>query len=319
MRHVEITYRATLEHQGPVTSCWVHALLLPRTTREQVVHRAELTVSPAQRELRNRTEFNGNLTSYIHVTEPHSRLELTARALVSVDRPLLAAPGLPQLSWDEAAAIVRSVRTTGRSGDGRRPSPLSVLSIAAGSLPSDMVPASERALNLALDTFVPGQSLAAGVLALNQRVHRSFEPAPAGPPGSGAALEDALEARRGSSQDLAHVMIAALRSVGLAAMYVSGYLDTATLAGREALRSSGACHAWVAVWFPGRGWVHLDPSNGVLIDNRHVIIGWGRDSADVWPLRVVVQSERAPALSEATTVRPLGPDELAARLQAAGA
>lgn len=311
MKHYEITHRCVVQHFRPVSSCWARAMLLPRATEEQVVHSAHLTVSPEYRELRHSEEFNGNRVSYLHVTEPHSQLEVTAHCLVSVERPRSDGALLP-MTWDMAAATVRAVRTAGRAGEDNL-SPLAVLSIAAGSLPSDMVPASERATALALDTFAPGQSLAAAVTALSSRIHRSFQLRPALPAGP-APLEEVLDATRGSSAELAHVMIAALRALGLSAMYVTGYRA------RQPLPGGSAAHAWVAVWFPHRGWVHLDPASGTLVDQHYVTVGWGRDSGDVWPLRVVVQSDGVrPTLSEEVTLRPLSIDELAQLRGEAGA
>lgn len=94
-----------------------------------------------------------------------------------------------------------------------------------------------------------------------------------------------MELRRGVCQDFTHLMIACLRSVGLAARYVSGYLKTS---GAAALRGEDASHAWVAVYCPPLGWVDLDPTNGVMVDTGHVTIGWGRDFGDVSPLRGVI-------------------------------
>lgn len=305
VRHYQMTHRTTHTHPAPVASSYGHALLLPRRTAEQVVHRAQLDVSPSPREQRRHEDLSGNRVAYFHVTEPHTVLEVTARSVLSVDRPHVDAVTLPQLAWDQVAALVRAVRTTGRPGDGTHPSPREVLHIASGSLPSDTVPLSERAQALALDTFAPGQSLAAAVTLLTTRINRTFEHRS----GAGAhPLEDALEQGRGTSQDLAHIMIAALRSLGIAALYVTGHLAAGTgSAGR-----GEPSHAWVAVWFPGAGWVHVDPTLGGFIDDRHVILGWGRDHRDVTPLRGIAYSDGSgPAVAVDVDLHPLGADELA--------
>ena len=307
MRHYLLTHRTTHTHPGTVESSYGRALLLPRHTAEQVVHHAQLDVSPAPRERRRFVDLSGNRMAFFHVTEPHTVLEVTARSVVSVDRPHVDAVTLPQLAWDQVTALVRAVRTTGRPGDGGRPSPREVLHIATGSLPSARGALPGRAQALALGTFAPRQAVAAALTLLTSRIARAFEHR------SGTVshpLEDVLTNGRGTSGDLAHVMIAALRSLGVAALYVSGYLA------RSSPHSADVPHAWVAVWFPGAGWVHADPTTGGFIDNRHVILGWGRDHLDVTPLRGIAYSDGSgPAIDVEVDLRTLGSEDLAAILQ----
>ena len=97
-----------------------------------------------------------------------------------------------------------------------------------------------------------------------------------------------LAERHGVCQDFAHLQIACLRSLGLPARYVSGYLLTDPPPGQPRLVGADASHAWLSVWCPVHGWVDLDPTNDVLPDTRHVTIAWGRDYGDVSPLRGVV-------------------------------
>ena len=316
MRHYQVTHRTTYTYPEPVASSYGQAMLLPRRTNEQVIHRSHLDVTPVPRERRNHEDFTGNRLAWFHVTEPHTVLEVVSHSIVSVDRPHVAAATLPQLAWDQVAALVRAVRTGGRPGDGTHPSPLEVLNITSGSLPSDLAPLSDRAQALALDTFVPGQPLASAVAALSARIHRTFEYR-SGSTTIATPLEEVLETGRGVCHDFAHVMIAALRALGLSAMYVSGYLETSP-PGRNGLRGVDATHAWVAVWFPGAGWVHLDPTNNGFIDDRYVILGWGRDFRDVSPLRGIVYTEGSGSRHSAEVeLRAISADELGARLHGA--
>ncbi|MEN9849778.1 MAG: hypothetical protein RL368_2518, partial [Pseudomonadota bacterium] len=101
-------------------------------------------------------------------------------------------------------------------------------------------------------------------------------------------LSDVLLHRRGVCQDFAHLMIACLRSLGLAARYVSGYLETLPPPGQVKLQGSDASHAWLAVYVPGRGWIDFDPTNNQIPTNQHITTAWGRDYSDVTPLKGII-------------------------------
>jgi transglutaminase-like putative cysteine protease len=117
---------------------------------------------------------------------------------------------------------------------------------------------------------------------------------------------EALAQRQGVCQDFAHVMIGAMRSIGLAARYVSGYLLTRPPPGQPRLIGADASHAWVSVWCPVHGWVALDPTNAVPAGTDHVTLAWGRDYADVAPLRGVIRGGGQAQPQVAVTVAPLG-------------
>jgi transglutaminase-like putative cysteine protease len=122
-------------------------------------------------------------------------------------------------------------------------------------------------------------------------------------------LERVLEERRGVCQDFAHLQIACLRSLGLPARYVSGYLLTTPPPGQPRLEGADASHAWLSVHCPKHGWVDLDPTNDLLPDRRHVTLGWGRDFADVSPLHGIILGGSRHTLSVGVSVIPLDPDE----------
>jgi transglutaminase-like putative cysteine protease len=105
--------------------------------------------------------------------------------------------------------------------------------------------------------------------------------------------------RRGVCQDFAHLAVGALRTIGLAARYVSGYIETDPPPGEPKTVGADASHAWCSVWVPDHGWLDFDPTNGVVAPARHVTIGWGRDYADVAPVRGVVVG---PASSQSLSV-----------------
>jgi len=138
------------------------------------------------------------------------------------------------------------------------------------------------------------------------RIHDEFEYLPQSTSVTTGALE-ALSLRHGVCQDFAHVMIGALRSLGLSARYVSGYLVTEPAPGAVPLVGADASHAWVSVHCPQLGWIDLDPTNAVVVDRRHVTLAIGRDYGDVTPLRGVIRGGGRHSLSVAVTTRVVGP------------
>jgi transglutaminase-like putative cysteine protease len=118
-------------------------------------------------------------------------------------------------------------------------------------------------------------------------------------------VADVLRERRGVCQDFAHLEIACLRALGLAARYVSGYVLTAPPAGERRLVGADASHAWLAVWLGDAGWIDVDPTNDQLPSDQHVTVAWGRDYADVSPLRGVVLGGGAQRMTVAVDVTPL--------------
>ena len=117
-----------------------------------------------------------------------------------------------------------------------------------------------------------------------RKIRREFKYVP-GSTTNRTSIEDVLKSRRGVCQDFAHLMIGCLRSSGLAARYVSGYLRTARPGTAAELIGGDASHAWVSVYCPPLGWVDFDPTNDCVVGEDHVTLAWGRDFGDVSPLR----------------------------------
>jgi transglutaminase-like putative cysteine protease len=152
---------------------------------------------------------------------------------------------------------------------------------------SRYLPFSEAMAQFARPSFPPGEPILRGAIALMHRMYREFVFDPAATTVT-TPLSRVLEQRRGVCQDFAHVAVSCLRSLGLAARYVSGYLLTDPPPGKARLIGADASHAWLSVFCPVNGWVDLDPTNDVLAGARHVTLAWGRDYGDVSPLRGVL-------------------------------
>jgi transglutaminase-like putative cysteine protease len=135
--------------------------------------------------------------------------------------------------------------------------------------------------------FVPGRPVVEALRALCHEIFSSFTFDPAATDIT-TPLDDVLAHRGGVCQDFAHLAIAACRSRGLPARYVSGYIETDPPAGEARTIGADASHAWLSVWTPDLGWIDFDPTNDQLPPSRHVTVAWGRDYGDVAPVRGVV-------------------------------
>jgi transglutaminase-like putative cysteine protease len=157
------------------------------------------------------------------------------------------------------------------------------------------------------ECFEAGRPILACAEALTAKLHADITYAP-GETGIGTSATEVIETRRGVCQDFAHLMIACLRSRGLPARYVSGYLRTNTPESgddEKRLVGDGASHAWVAVWSPPYGWIEFDPTNGCFASTDHVAVAWGRDFGDVSPLRGVILGGGQHQLLVTVVVEPL--------------
>ena len=153
--------------------------------------------------------------------------------------------------------------------------------------------------------FPPGRPVLEGLLALTHRVFHDFTFDPRATEVS-TPVAEVLRNRAGVCQDFAHLMLACLRSLGLPARYVSGYLETAPPPGATRLLGADASHAWISLFCgEAAGWVDADPTNNILPGERHITVAWGRDFSDVSPLRGVTLGAGGQSLAVAVDVIPV--------------
>jgi transglutaminase-like putative cysteine protease len=190
----------------------------------------------------------------------------------------------------------------------------------ARSLPADLSPAGLDAYQFVFESprikpgalfavyasssFPPGRALTDSLLDFTARIHNDFR-FDSKATNVRTAPEEVLRLRRGVCQDFAHLQVACLRSIGLAARYVSGYLRTYPPPGRPRLVGADASHAWVSVYCPGAGWLDVDPTNNLIPFQSHVTLAWGRDYGDVSPVRGVILGGRDHKLEVGVDMEPL--------------
>ncbi len=260
------------------------AHLLPRSGDGQELRKLELRIEPTPSTVRWFDDYFGNPAVFFIVTEPHDRLRVLSESRIEIE---------PRATLDPAASPPweRVVETLRAPGDPE------VLAASEFVHDSPFVAAREALADYAQPSFGAGRPLLDAAHDLCRRIHREFSYDPEATT-LATPLEEVLAERHGVCQDFAHVMIGGLRSLGLAARYVSGYIRsparTPERAGdaegekeQEDLVGADASHAWVSVFCPTGGWVDFDPTNDVLPSDRHALLGWGRDYDDVSPLQGV--------------------------------
>lgn len=245
------------------------ARLSPRALPHQVCLSHELQIDPAPAVTTRHVDYFGNVTTFFAMQGPHTRLTVRARSQVAVRAAsVVCASDTPP--WERALD--------------RGEFPLEAIECAVDTVSSR---ASAELAVYARQSFSPARPLLDAVVDLTRRVHEDFTFDPEATT-IATPLMEVFRSRRGVCQDFARVEIACLRSLGLAAHYVSGYLETVPPPGRPRVIGADASHAWLAVFCPGLGWIDVDPTNNVLPVNKHVTLAWGRDYTDVSPIRGVI-------------------------------
>ncbi len=252
--------------------------LAPRDSAHQVCRFRNLELTPEPSTRREDVDAFGNVVTRLEYDLPHERLEVLAEVGVEVSAP----PAAPAAAADPWERVRDGLTYSGR------PLGAALLEACRFRMESSYVRVKQRFTDYAADCFAPGCPTLEGALALMHKIHRDFSYQP-GSTDVNTSVIEAFEARRGVCQDFAHIMLAALRSLGLAARYVSGYLRTTPPPGVDAaVLGADASHAWVSVFCPPFGWIDLDPTNDVRVTTGHIVIAWGRDFGDVSPLRGVI-------------------------------
>jgi transglutaminase-like putative cysteine protease len=272
-----VTHRTTYRYGLAMVDGYTVAHLLPRNTPWQHVIAAELHVDPSPDEREDHDDLFGNRVVRLGVHQRHTSLEVVSRCEVEVS----AAPPWDDdavrrdSSWNDAAWTIARAR-----GDlAMDVAPFAAITVATPSL--------TMLDDLTRDVFRPGRSLLETVQHLSRLVFDEFQ-FDGGATDVATPLGVVVAERRGVCQDFAHLMLAILRQRGLAARYVSGYLETDPPPGQPKMVGSDASHAWCSVWSPVHGWMDVDPTNDQMPPHRHVTVGWGRDYFDVTPVRGVV-------------------------------
>ncbi len=290
----KILHRTTYRYKYPVSVGNQVAWLTPRSRPGHTLSAHELHIDPLPATLTQRTDFFGNRQWFFTIQQPHRELVVEARSEVSVGAAPLAVDTSP--AWEEAARTVPSDTTA----EG--------LDACQFCFESPRIRLRPEFAAYARLSFTAERPLAEALLDLTSRIHTDFR-FDSKVTNVRTTTEEVFKKRRGVCQDFAHLEIACLRSLGLAARYVSGYLRTYPPPGRPRLVGADASHAWVSAWIPGAGWLDLDPTNNLVPTNGHVTLAWGRDYGDVSPLRGLILGGGAHTLRVGVDMEPMDSQE----------
>ena len=289
MNRYRVVHVTRYEYEAPVVHAHHLGHLRPRGLDGQKLMSSEVKVEPAPVTTSRFADYFGNVCDEVEILSAHDLLEVTASSVVEVAGADFDANSAPVTAWDELARRMRD-------------DPY-FLSVREYCFESPLIRMHPQLASYAKSTFSPGRPLVSAVLELNQRIYDEFT-YDATVTDVSTPLTQVLREKRGVCQDFAQVAIGCLRSLGLAARYVSGYLETLPPAGRPRLIGADASHAWASVYVPYHGWLDFDPTNAVLPSERHVTLAYGRDFSDASPLRGVVLGGGAQRLSVSVDVRP---------------
>jgi transglutaminase-like putative cysteine protease len=274
-RCYQITHRTVYTYSDVVTSSYGRGFLTPRDLSRQRCLSHELRIDPEPADRSTSRDAYGNISSYFHVTARHHALTVDSESIVEVD-PVperLYGVGAATAPWEAAR-------------------PAGVEGALATEFVLDLRPPeiTDAVCDYAEPSFPPGRALVEALDDLGSRIYRDFTYR-SGSTTVSTKVDEVLAAREGVCQDFARLAIACLRAKGLAASYVSGYLATDPPPGKERMIGIDSTHAWVAVWTPQNGWLGFDPTNDQMVDERYIVVGWGRDYADVPPLRGIIYTD----------------------------
>lgn len=258
------------EYSEPVALSQNQLRLTPRNRGGQRLLRRRLAISPKPEELTHRRDYYANWVSHFDVYEPHEELVITSFAEVEVARPAIDLK-TESPHWD---AITHQLKTD-ITGNG--------LHRYQFTFASPLVPLLPLAKDYAAKSFPKGRSILQATFDLIERIHQDFTYDPNATTVS-TPVAEVFEKKRGVCQDLAHVTLSCLRSIGLAASYVSGYVRTYSIQSQTELVGADASHAWVSVFAGPLGWIDFDPTNRLVVRNEHIVLAIGRDYRDVCPV-----------------------------------
>ncbi len=283
--------QATIYHYASPVAHAHHVLrLTPIDRTGQRVHAAVLDIDPLPVERREGLDFFGNRITWVVLEEPHDTLTVRVAARIAVERAPTVAATPP---WEEVRAAAFA------SADLAPNSPAHFL------FSSRQVSLDPEIRDYASSSFAPGRAVLDGAVDLMNRIKAEFT-YEVGATTASTTPPMSFALRRGVCQDFSHVMISGMRALGLPAAYVSGYLRTGHLPGAAQLEGADAMHAWVQVWCGDEaGWVGLDPTNGILAGDDHLVLAIGRDYADVAPLDGVIVASGGQRLEVSVQVVPV--------------
>lgn len=294
-----ITHTTTYAYTEPVPVCHNQVLLTPREMAHIECRSHRLSIKPTPGSSSRRKDYYGNLVHSFSIEESHRRLTVSATSRVAVRLPEYPAAAATR-PWEQVVAGV-SEQTDAHWFDA-----------CEFTFDSPKIVRSGDFAGYGRESFPAARPVLEGLLHLTRRIHADFNYDTVATHVA-TKPEDVFRERRGVCQDFAHVELACLRSLGVPARYVSGYLRTIPPPGEPRLVGADQSHAWVAAYCGAAGWIEVDPTNDVLCGADHIPVAWGRDYGDVTPIRGVFLGGGSHELQVSVDVAPINGDRPSSR------
>jgi transglutaminase-like putative cysteine protease len=274
----DVVHVTQYTYESEVSASYGQVHLLPRHTPRQVCRASAVQIDPEPSDYRERVDFFGNRAAFFSIRQTHRRLTVTSTSRVEVRERQVALLSGP--SWEQVRDRLETVPTDIE------------LDARQFTLESPLVCVSPAVAEYAAPSFPPGRPVLEVAADLCSRIHSGFRYR-AGSTSVTTGLDEVVEGAEGVCQDFAQLAIGCFRCRGLAARYVSGYLETRPPPGQPRRQGADVSHAWLSVFVPDMGWVDIDPTNDQFVNDRYVVTAWGRDYSDVPPLKGVIFTEGA--------------------------
>ena len=285
-----ITHTTEYTYAGTISLCHNIAMLIPRDTTNQHRKKTAIKIVPEPDVIKEYEDFFGNKVLYFAIQHDHKKLSVTVtNEIEKIAVPALTINPYGNTPWEDVRQQLYEPRP--EYIDARQYIP-----------ETGMTTIDDQITLYALQSFTPKRPVFEAAQNLMQRIYTDFKFDPDFSTVS-TPVTEVMRLKRGVCQDFAHLAIACLRSIGLPARYVSGYIETLPPIGKKKLVGVDASHAWFSIFIPNFGWMDFDPTNNQIPTDRHITIGWGRDYADVSPLKGVIFSSGSHKLRVLVDVR----------------
>lgn len=290
----DIYHKNTFTYQSIVTFSHNLARLKPRNTSFQRLVDFSMEVEPLEYEKNFFVDIFGNTTNHLLIRKGHQSLSVIGRSRVEL---------FPKAIEEHLARVRKNAMTYAQALELLASVEKEELLAKLFVCDSALIPKASLAIEAyARLSFEPHRNIFDALVEFMGRMYDDFEFI-VGVSDVNTSVDEVFESKKGVCQDFAHFAIAALRSIGLPARYMSGYIETVAPKGEEKLFGVDASHAWVSLFIPTVGWIDFDPTNNIVPHSQHILLGYGRDYNDVAPLKGVVLSSGASQLSISVDVR----------------
>ncbi len=292
----QLSHTTTYKYEQGVSFCHNLATLKPKNMLGQTLLEYHLEISPTPAEFSEKLDFFGNTITRFSIQKQHTKLKVTAKS--KIKRDYSARPNIyndfaaQQLTLQQALSTLQNLS-------------YELFEVKQFILESVLIAKITPEIKAyAQVSFQPDRSVFDACCELMQRIYTDFE-FNTKVTNVATPIHEVMADKKGVCQDFAQIAIACVRSVGLPARYVSGYIETLPPPGKEKLIGSDASHAWFSVYIPNFGWVDFDPTNNQLPKNQHIVVSYGRDYYDVPPLKGVIYSTGKNKMKVAVDIRPV--------------